>query len=113
MRHPLAFALALALFSLPVQWFTAGKAMARELHVFTAGAVQEGEKKLADGYRHMTGNRVTFIAGTVGQIEQRLKSHAAADVIVVSKPAWNSWRKPATSAPTLPRCWAASASELG
>ncbi len=93
MRHPLAFALSLVLVSAPIQWCVAGKAAARELHVFTAGAVQEGEKQLADGYRHMTGNRVTFVAGTVGQIEQRLKNHEAADVVVVSKPAMEQLEK--------------------
>jgi molybdate transport system substrate-binding protein len=87
MRRPLAFTLALVLFSAPVQWCVASKAAAVELHVLTAGAMQEGEKKLADGYRYMTGNRVTFIAGTVGQIQQRLKDREAADVIVVSKAA--------------------------
>lgn len=64
-----------------------GRAAAVEIHVLTAGAVQEGEKKLAEGYRHMTGNRVTFTAGTVGQIQDRLKNREPADVIVVSKPA--------------------------
>ena len=64
-----------------------GHAAAVEIHVLTAGAVQEGEKKLAEGYRRMTGNRVTFTAGTVGQIQERLKNHEPADVIVVSKPA--------------------------
>lgn len=64
-----------------------GRVAAVEIHVLTAGAVQEGEKKLAEGYRHMTGNRVTFTAGTVGQIQDRLKNREPADVIVVSKAA--------------------------
>lgn len=70
-----------------------GRAAAVEIHVLTAGAVQEGEKKLAEGYRHMTGNRVTFTAGTVGQIQDRLKNREPADVIVVSKPAMEQLEK--------------------
>jgi molybdate transport system substrate-binding protein len=80
----IAFAVAVCCAALP---FPRGNAAAVELHILTAGAVQEGEKKLADEYRHMTGNRVTFISGTVGQIQERLKNREAADVIVVSKPA--------------------------
>jgi molybdate transport system substrate-binding protein len=80
----IAFAVAVCGAALP---FPRGNAAAVELHILTAGAVQEGEKKLADEYRHMTGNRVTFISGTVGQIQERLKNREAADVIVVSKPA--------------------------
>jgi molybdate transport system substrate-binding protein len=80
----IAFVIAVCAAALP---FPRSNAAAVELHVLTAGAVQEGEKKLADEYRHMTGNRVTFISGTVGQIQERLKNREAADVIVVSKPA--------------------------
>lgn len=78
MRAFVAFGLLLAL---------ASRADAVEIHVLTAGAVQEGEKTLADAYRHMTGNRVVFTAGTVGQIQERLKDREPADIIVVSKPA--------------------------
>lgn len=84
----LAFALVLAGVPLP-----GGRAAAVEIHVLTAGAVQEGEKQLAEGYRHLTGNRVTFTAGTVGQIEERLKNHEPADVIVVSKLAMEKLEK--------------------
>jgi molybdate transport system substrate-binding protein len=80
----IAFAVAVCGAALPLP---RGNAAAVELHILTAGAVQEGEKKLADEYRHMTGNRVTFISGTVGQIQERLKNREAVDVVVVSKPA--------------------------
>ena len=80
----IAFAVAVCGAALPLP---RGNAAAVELHILTAGAVQEGEKKLADEYRHMTGNRVTFISGTVGQIQERLKNREPVDVIVVSKPA--------------------------
>jgi molybdate transport system substrate-binding protein len=84
----LAVALSGAALTLP-----GGHAAAVEVHVLTAGAVQEGEKKLADEYRHLTGNRVSFIAGTVGQIQDRLKNREAADVIVVSKAAMEQLEK--------------------
>ena len=84
----LAFSLAGAL--LP---FLASQAAAVEIHVLTAGAVQEGEKQIAADYRRATGNRVTFTAGTVGQIQQKLKNGEAADVIVVSKTAMEQLEK--------------------
>ena len=62
-------------------------AHAVELNVFTAGAVQEAEKALAAEFTRATGNTVNFTAGTVGQIQDKLKSGAPADVIVVSAPA--------------------------
>ena len=86
----IGFAVALCGAALPLP---RGNAAAVELHILTAGAVQEGEKKLADEYRHMTGNRVSFISGTVGQIRERLKNREATDVIVVSKSAMEQLEK--------------------
>jgi molybdate transport system substrate-binding protein len=86
----IAFAVALSSAALPLP---GGHAAAVEVHVLTAGAVQDGEKKLADEYRHMTGNRVSFVTGTVGQIQDRLKNREAADVIVVSKAAMEQLEK--------------------
>lgn len=91
MRGFVALGFALVLAGAPMPG--SDRAAAVEIHVLTAGAVQEGEKKLAEGYRHMTGNRVAFIAGTVGQIQERLKNHEPADVIVVSKPAMDQLEK--------------------
>ena len=61
-----------------------GAANAVEINVYSAGAVQEAERALAADFSHMTGNKVNFTIGTVGQIQERLKSGAPADVIVVS-----------------------------
>lgn len=91
MRSLVALGFALVLAGVPLPG--SGRAAAVEIHVLTAGAVQEGEKKLAEGYRHMTGNRVTFVAGTVGQIQERLKNHEPGDVIVVSQPAMEALEK--------------------
>jgi molybdate transport system substrate-binding protein len=79
MPRALAFAGLLA-----VSLAYAGGAVAVEINVLSAGAVEEAEKTLAADFRRMTGNRVNFTVGTVGQIEERLKSGAPADVIVVS-----------------------------
>ncbi|HEY4264728.1 MAG TPA: extracellular solute-binding protein [Micropepsaceae bacterium] len=62
-------------------------ARAIEINVYSAGAVQEGERALAVSFTKMTGNKVSFTVGTVGQIQEKLKSGAPADVIVVSAPA--------------------------
>lgn len=86
MRHVWVLVLATTLAGAPAP-LAGSHAAAVEIHVLTAGAVQEAEKQLAAEYRRMTGNRVTFVAGTVGQIEERLKNKEPADVIVVSKPA--------------------------
>ncbi len=71
----------------------AGSAVAVEINVLSAGAVQEAEKVLAEDFRDATGNRVTFTVGTVGQIQEKLKSGAPADVVVVSAPALEQLEK--------------------
>lgn len=68
-------------------------ANAAEINVLTAGAMQEAEKTLAAQFETATGNKVNFTAGTVGQIQQKLKEGAPADVIVVSATAMDGLRK--------------------
>jgi molybdate transport system substrate-binding protein len=69
----------------------AGEAV--EINVYSAGAVQEAERALAADFTRMTGNKVNFTVGTVGQIQEKLKSGAPADVIVVSTPALEQLEK--------------------
>lgn len=71
----------------------AGAAHAAEINVLTAGAVQEAEKTLAAAFEKTTGNKVNFTAGTVGQIQDKLKQGAPADVIVVSAAAMDGLEK--------------------
>lgn len=69
-------------------WLTgAGNALAVYVNVLTAGAPQETEKVIAEEYRRATGNGIVFISGTTGQIQEKLKSGAAADVVVLAAPA--------------------------
>jgi molybdate transport system substrate-binding protein len=70
-----------------------GTAQAVEINVYSAGAVQEAERTLAAGFTQMTGNKVHFTVGTVGQIQEKLKSGAPADVIVVSATALEQLEK--------------------
>jgi molybdate transport system substrate-binding protein len=72
---------------------SAGGAFAVEIHVLSAGAVQEAEKAIAEEFREATGNKVNFTIGTVGQIQDRLKSGAPADVIVLSTTALEQLEK--------------------
>jgi molybdate transport system substrate-binding protein len=69
------------------------RAGAVEINVYTAGAVQEAERALAADFMDMTGNKVSFVVGTVGQIQEKLKSGAPADVIVVSAAALEQLEK--------------------
>jgi molybdate transport system substrate-binding protein len=62
----------------------ASPALAVEINVFCAGALQEAERAIAEDFRDATGNKVNFTVGTVGQIQEKLKSGAPADVIVLS-----------------------------
>ena len=71
----------------------AGSAAAVEINVYSAGAVQEAERALAADFTRLTGNKVNFTVGTVGQIQEKLKSGAPADVIVVSAPALEQLEK--------------------
>jgi molybdate transport system substrate-binding protein len=70
-----------------------GGAGAVGINVYTAGAVQEAERALAADFMDMTGNKVSFVVGTVGQIQEKLKSGAPADVIVVSAAALEELQK--------------------
>jgi molybdate transport system substrate-binding protein len=88
MSKGLVFAAVLA--GVPV---LSGAAHAVEINVYSAGAVQEAERTLAAGFTKMTGNKVNFTVGTVGQIQEKLKSGAPADVIVVSAPALEQLEK--------------------
>jgi molybdate transport system substrate-binding protein len=72
---------------------SAGVAFAVEINVLSAGAVQEAEKAIAEDFRDATGNKVHFTVGTVGQIQETLKSGAPADVIVVSATALEELEK--------------------
>jgi molybdate transport system substrate-binding protein len=72
---------------------SAGGAFAVEIHVLSAGAVQEAEKAIAEDFRDATGNKVNFTVGTVGQIQEKLKGGAPADVIVVSAAALEQLEK--------------------
>lgn len=71
----------------------ANGASAVEINVFSAGAVQEAERALAADFTRATGNKVNFTVGTVGQIQEKLKTGAPADVIVVSVPALDQLEK--------------------
>lgn len=68
-------------------------ASAVEINVYSAGAVQEAERALAAEFTENTGHKVAFTVGTVGQIQEKLKSGAPADVIVVSTPALGQLEK--------------------
>lgn len=73
--------------------FGASAAGAAEIHVLSAGAVQEAEKSLAAEFGRQTGDHVTFVFGTVGAIQGRLKSGERADVIVLSASAIDTMAK--------------------
>jgi len=68
-------------------------ALAVEINVFSAGAVQEAERAIAEDFRDVTGNKINFTVGTVGQIQEKLKSRAPADVIVLSAAALEQLEK--------------------
>jgi molybdate transport system substrate-binding protein len=76
-----------------VMMFAANGAVAAEINVFSAGAVQEVEKEIAAEFSKQTGHKVTFTIGTVGQIQEKLKAGAPVDVIVVSAPALEEMAK--------------------
>jgi molybdate transport system substrate-binding protein len=62
-------------------------AAAAEIKVLSAGAVGPALKALAADYQKQGRNTVTLTFGNVGQIQDRLKTGDAADVIILSKPA--------------------------
>jgi molybdate transport system substrate-binding protein len=68
-------------------------ARAAEIHVLSAGAVQEAEKALAIEFGKETGHHVSFVFGVVGAIQDRLKAGERADVVVLSAPAIDAMAK--------------------
>jgi len=60
-------------------WATA---MAADIKVLSAGAVEPGIVKLADQFRRDTGNRVRIQFGTAPQLEKRLNGDEVADVLI-------------------------------
>ena len=73
MRHVAAALLA---------WAVSGTAMAVDIRVLSAGAVEAGLVKLAEQYRRETGNRVRIQFGTAPQLERRLALGESADVLI-------------------------------
>jgi len=66
-------------------WFAfAGTAMAADIRVLSAGAVEPGLVKVADQYRRETGNRVRIQFATAPQLEKRLSAGESADVLIAS-----------------------------
>ena len=59
-----------------------GAAMAAEIKVLSAGAVEPGLVKLAEQFRRDTGNRVKIQFGTAPQLAKRLADGESADVLV-------------------------------
>src|SRR5882672_3036555 len=62
----------------------AGAALAADIRVLSAGAVEPGLVKVADQYRRETGNRVRIQFGTAPQLEKRLAAGESADVLIAS-----------------------------
>ena len=62
----------------------AGTAMAADIRVLSAGAVEPGLAKVADQYRRETGNRVRIQFATAPQLERRFTGGDSADVLIAS-----------------------------
>jgi molybdate transport system substrate-binding protein len=60
----------------------AGTALAVDIRVLSAGAVEPGLAKIAEQFRRETGNRVRLLFGTAPQLERRLALGDPADVLV-------------------------------
>src|SRR5712691_4443535 len=60
----------------------AGTALAEDIRVLSAGAVELGLAKITEQFRRETGNRVRVTFGTAPQLERRLNSDDSADVLI-------------------------------
>ncbi len=65
-----------------IVWAACTMAMGADIKVLSAGAVEPGLVKLAEQFRRDTGNRVRIQYGTAPQLEKRLNSGEAADVLI-------------------------------
>lgn len=62
----------------------AGTALAADIRVLSAGAVEPGLAKIAEQFRRETGNRVRIQFGTAPQLERRLAVGDPADVLIAT-----------------------------
>jgi molybdate transport system substrate-binding protein len=76
----LAVALGLALGSV------SQAAQAADVTVLSAGAMRAVVQQLAGPFEQATGNHVSFVFGTAGDVEKRLAAHEVFDVAVATKP---------------------------
>src|SRR5438309_11728471 len=70
-----------------------GQAASADLQVFSSGAPAEVQKVLAAKFSQATGNRVALIAGTIAEIQEKLKAGARPDIVVLPAPALDALEK--------------------
>ncbi len=63
-------------------WAIGGAAMAAEIKVLSAGAVEPGLVRLAEAFRRETGQEVKIQFGTAPQLAKRLADGEAADILI-------------------------------
>ena len=62
----------------------AAPASATEIRVLSSNALNIPERKLAEAFTKETGQQVTFVFGSPGQVEQRLKAGEAYDLVIMA-----------------------------
>jgi molybdate transport system substrate-binding protein len=71
-------------------------ASAAEITVLSAGAMRSVVQQLAGPFEQATGNHVSFVFGTAGEVEKRLAAHEVFDVAVATKPRLQTLEKAGT-----------------
>ena len=61
-------------------------ALAADVTVLSAGAMRAVVQQLAGPFEQTTGNHVSFVFGTAGDVEKRLTAHEVFDVAIATKP---------------------------
>ena len=71
-------------------------ASAAEITVLSAGAMRSIVQQLAGPFEQATGNHVSFVFGTAGDVEKRLAAHEVFDVAVATQPRLRTLEKAGT-----------------
>ena len=64
--------------------FAAADVSAAELVVFSTGSMSEPMKEIGEEFSHHTGHKLSYVIGTTGALQSRLRAGEHADVIAIS-----------------------------
>ena len=63
---------------------SAAESRAAELVIFSTGSMSEPMKEIGEEFMHKTGHKLSYVIGTTGALQSRLRAGEHADAIAIS-----------------------------